>query len=67
MCVGRAQTIDILRAVPVRNWNTESNCQIWVEAALRRLRDLRMLSSEVYTKGLDGMVDVIAEAEDEEE
>jgi hypothetical protein len=31
------------------------------------LRDLRLLSGEVYTEGVDGMVDAIAEAEDEEE
>jgi hypothetical protein len=65
--VGRAQLINVLRAVPVRNRDAEFNCQIWVEAALRRLRDLRLLSSEAYTEGVDGMVDVIAEAEDEEE
>lgn len=65
--VDRDQMIDILRAVPVRNWDVEFNCQIWVEAAVGRLRDLRMLSSEAYTEGLDGMVDAIAEAEDEEE
>ena len=65
--VGRVQMIDVLRAVPVRNWDVEFNCQIWVEATLRRLRDLRLLSSEGYTEGVDGMVDAIAEAEDEEE
>jgi len=59
--------IDILRAVPVRNWDAEFNCQIWVEAALRRLRDLRLVSGEDYTRGVDGMVDAISEAEDEEE
>lgn len=61
------QMIDILRAVPVRNWDAEFNCQIWVEAALRRLRDLRLVSGEDYTRGVDGMVDAISEAEDEEE
>lgn len=52
--VGREQMIDILRAVPVRDWDVEFNCQIWVEAALRRLRDLRLLSSEGYTEGWMG-------------
>jgi hypothetical protein len=65
--VGRGQLIDALQAIPVRNWDAEFNCQIWVEAALRRLRDLRMLSGEAYVEGVDGMVDAIAEAEDEEE
>jgi hypothetical protein len=65
--VERERMIEILRAVPVRNWDVEFNCQIWVEAAMRRLRDLRFLSGEAYTKGVDGMVDAIAEAEDEEE
>jgi hypothetical protein len=51
----------------VRNYDAEFNCQIWVEAALRRLRDMRLLGSEAYTEGVDGMVDAIAEAEDEEE
>lgn len=67
LSIGRAQLIDLLRAVPVRNWDAEFNCQIWVEAVLRRLRDMRLLSSEAYTEGVDGMVDAIAEAEDEEE
>jgi hypothetical protein len=29
--------------------------------------DWRLLSGEAYTEGVDGMVDAIAEAEDEEE
>jgi hypothetical protein len=65
--IAREQLIEILRAVQVRNWDVEFNCQIWVEAALRRLRDLRILSGEAYTEGVDGMVNAIAEAEDEEE
>lgn len=65
--VDRGQIIEVLRAVPVRNYDAEFNCQIWVEAALRRLRDMRLLGSEAYTEGVDGMVDAIAEAEDEEE
>lgn len=65
--VGRTPLIEILRAVPVRNYDAEFNCQIWMEAALRRLRDMHLLSSEAYTEGVDGMVDAIAEAEEEEE
>ena len=63
--IKRAHMVEILRAVPVRNWDAEFNCQIWVEAALRRLRDLRVLSGEAYADGVDGMVDAIAEAEEE--
>jgi len=65
--VDRGQMIEVLRAVPVRNWDVEFNCQIWVEAALRRLRVMRLLSSEAYAEGVDGMFDAIADAEDEEE
>lgn len=65
--VGRAQMIEMLRAVSVRNWDAEFNCQISVEVALRRLKDLRLLSGEAYTEGVGAMVDAIAEAEDEEE
>jgi len=65
--VDRGQMVEVLRAVPARNYDSEFNCQIWVEAALRRLRDMRLLGSEAYTEGVDGMIDAIAEAEDEEE
>ena len=65
--VGRARMTDTSRAVPERRHDAEFNCQIWVEAALRRSRDLRMLSSEAYTEGVDGMVDAIAETGDDEE
>lgn len=51
----------------MRNWDAELNCQTWVEAASSRLRNLRLLSDEACTEGVDGMVDAIAEAADEEE
>lgn len=62
----RAQVIRVLEAVPVDNDDHEFNCQTWVEAALRKLAELSMLKRELYTQGVDGMVDAIAEARDEE-
>jgi hypothetical protein len=61
------QLVDVLRTLPVENSDREFNCQVWVESALRTLRDLGHLASDAYEKGVDGMVDAIAEAEDEEE
>ena len=65
--VRRAQMTEILRTIPVKNWDLEFNCQTWVETSLKRLTELRMLSEDAYTKGVDGMVDAIAEAADEED
>ncbi|KAL1586615.1 hypothetical protein WHR41_04564 [Cladosporium halotolerans] len=62
----RARLIQILQTVPIRNRDWDFDCQQWVEAALSRLKELGMLTSEAYTKGLDGMVDAISEAQDEE-
>jgi hypothetical protein len=59
--------VEILRTIPVKNWDLEFNCQMWVETALKRLSELRMLSEDAYAKGVDGMVDAIAEAADEED
>lgn len=62
----RAQVIEILRTVSIENQDREFNCQSWVEAALKKLRDSGMLTSALYAHGVDEMVDVIAEATDEE-
>lgn len=57
----RTQVVQLLRSVPVRK-DREFNCQLWVEAALKKLQDLGMLANDLYEKGLDSMVDAIAEA-----
>jgi len=62
----RVQVIEILRTVPVVNHDREFNCQTWVEAALKKFHGLGMLTNALYTQGVDEMVDVIAEATDEE-
>jgi hypothetical protein len=62
----RDQITQILRRVPIENEDREFNCQTWVEGALKKFRDLGMLTSALYARGLDEMVDVIAEATDEE-
>ncbi|EME88610.1 uncharacterized protein MYCFIDRAFT_170196 [Pseudocercospora fijiensis CIRAD86] len=46
----------ILRAVPMENSNPEFNCQIWIEKALKSLQNHRLLTSEAYSKGVDGMM-----------
>ena len=55
-----------LRAIPINNSDPEFNCQTWIETVLKRLKDRNLLSNESYENGVDGMVDAIAEAEDEE-
>jgi hypothetical protein len=62
----RNQIIQILRRVPIENEDREFNCQTWVEGALKKLREMGMLTDALYAQGLDEMVDVIAEATDEE-
>lgn len=55
----------ITGAVPIDNADREFNCQIWVENGLRVLRDRQLLTGEQYEHGHNGMVDAIAEAEDD--
>ena len=43
--------VEILKTVPIENLDPEFNCQVWVEKALRTLRDLEYLSGEDYEKG----------------
>jgi hypothetical protein len=62
----RLHIIRILRTVPIVNEDREFNCQTWVEGALKKFRELGMLTGALYAQGLNKMVDVIAEAQDEE-
>ncbi len=62
-----AQTVRALRSVPINNRDREFDRQKWVEDALKRFKNAGHLSTESYDKGVDGMVDAIAEAEDAEE
>lgn len=61
----RVQINQILRRVPIENEDREFNCQTWVEGALKKFREMGMLTGALYAQGLDEMVDVIAEATDE--
>lgn len=56
-----------LRAIPIRNHDREFDCQVWVESALKAFKDSGYLTEALYTSGVDGMIDAIAEAEDIEE
>ncbi len=62
-----AQTVRALRSVPINNRDREFDCQKWVEDALKIFKNAGHLSTESYDKGVDGMVDAIAEVEDAEE
>ncbi|KAI7364197.1 hypothetical protein KC354_g5885 [Hortaea werneckii] len=53
-------------SIPINNRDIEFNCQTWVERALKLLRDSAALTPAEYDLGVNGMVDAIAEAEDEE-
>lgn len=57
----------VLQRIPIDNWSREFNCQTWIERALKTLMVDGCISASAYERGLDGMVDAIAEAEDEEE
>ena len=62
-----AQTVQALQSVPINNRDREFNCQTWIEDALKRFKNAGYLSTESYNKGVNHMVDVIAEAVDVEE
>lgn len=61
------QLTTALRAVEIKNNDREFNCQTWVEQVLKKLKDRKDLSQEEYDKGVDGMVDAIAEAKDDQD
>ena len=61
------QAVELLKGVPIDPTDRESKCQTWVEGALKVLKNAGYLSGDMYDAGLSGMVDAIAEAEDEEE
>lgn len=61
----KAQLIYVVRQTPPDNSSQESNCQTWVGAVLKKLRDSNYLLPEDCTKGIDGMVEATMEAEDE--
>lgn len=56
----------VFASIPINNRDIEFNCQTWVERALKVLRDSGALTAAEYDQGVNGMVDAIAEAEDEE-
>lgn len=62
-----AQVTRALEEVPINNRDREFNCQTWIEGALKMLADRGYLGKRDYEHGLNGMVDAIAEAEDEDE
>lgn len=55
-----------LQNVRIDHFDREFNCQSWVERALKLLRDSAALTPAEYDLGVNGMVDAIAEAEDED-
>jgi len=61
----KAQLVSLISQNSPDNSNQEFNCQTWVGAVLQRLCDMRYMSQEDGTKGVNGMVDATMEAEDE--
>ncbi|KAI6908458.1 hypothetical protein KC318_g4373 [Hortaea werneckii] len=61
-----SQITTFLQNVRIDRFDREFNCQTWIERALKSLKDLRVLTPAEYDLGINGMVDAIAEAEDEE-
>lgn len=61
----RSQIKAFTSSTPLDNSSREFNCQVWVDAALKRLSDEGYLLIEDYSRGVDGMVDATMEAEDE--
>ncbi|KAF2136063.1 uncharacterized protein K452DRAFT_292716 [Aplosporella prunicola CBS 121167] len=61
----KPQLVNLISQTPLENSNPEFNCQVWVEAALKRLQAQNYISEDEYRAGVDGMVDAIMEARDE--
>ncbi|GIZ37781.1 hypothetical protein CKM354_000121700 [Cercospora kikuchii] len=59
-----AQVVGTLATVRIRNGDPEYNCQAWVLAALERLEEHGLISSEMREFGTDGMIEAISEADD---
>ena len=60
------QLTSALRAVAIKNHDREFNCQTWVENVLKMWKDRQLLSERDYDDGVDGMVEAIAEAKDDQ-
>ena len=59
---------DIIRRmenIPVRNMDNEFNCHGWVDLAVKDLYKAHYLTRDQYEDGIDAMMDVTLEAEDE--
>ncbi|KAK6435962.1 hypothetical protein LTR95_007849 [Oleoguttula sp. CCFEE 5521] len=63
----KASIVQALSRVLVDNRDREYNCQTWVQVALNMLMNDDYLPMEGYGRGLEQMVDAIAEAGDSEE
>jgi hypothetical protein len=63
----KIQVAAILHQTPVRNRDPEFDCQKWVGDALQKLVEAGCIEQEECERGIEGMVEVIMEAEDEGE
>jgi hypothetical protein len=63
--ITKAELVALASRTPPDNTSWEFNCQTWVEAVLKRFADEGYLKPDDYSRGIDGMVDVIMEAKDE--
>ena len=62
LVIEAAELDRLMRSVPVKPQDGESNCQIWVESALRALRDAGYITEDEWMKGVDGMIDITMQA-----
>jgi hypothetical protein len=61
-----SQLTALMASVHVTNHDPEFNCHQWVQYALKKLLDHRYISKEAYDQGLDGMLNAILEAGDDQ-
>lgn len=63
--VSKIQLAALLYQVSVRNGDPEFDCQKWVGDALQKLAEAGCIERDECEKGIEGMVEIIMEAEDE--
>lgn len=56
------EIVRLLQSIPIEAENLEYNCQWWVEAALKRLAEEGLLTTEASAQEIDEMSDVVADA-----
>lgn len=65
LVIDAAELDRLMRSVPLKPHDGESNCQIWVGSALKALKDAGSITKDEWSKGVDGMIDITMQAGEE--